>query len=162
MDFIDYREKLGIGFCDEEKFTYFLNRFFSKLEKPTKVPVSTGLIPPNDYRAFCDLVGVAMDYSILDANHIHDLKRYQCCLKVLREHSTNLFDFLSYAVSFVNSIGTRPKMTCTYNRKHYAGILLAALNVAHIQYELLMDNDEYFIFPKGIPEFDDALVSQPL
>lgn len=162
MDFIDYREKLGIGFCDEEKFTYFLSRFFSKLEEPTKVPMSVRLIPPKDYRAFCDLVGVPIDFAILGADPIQDLERFRFCIKILKEHSTNFLDFLSYVISFVNSIGTRPKMTSTFNREHYADMVITALNSAHIPYELLMDNDEYFIFPKGVSEFDDVLVSQPL
>ena len=162
MDFLDYREKLGIGFCDKEKFTYFLNRLFSKFEEPIKVPTSVRLLPPKDYRDFCDLVGAKIDYQILDTYPSHDRERFQQCLEILKQHSAEYLDFLSYAVAFVNSVGARPKMTSTFNRKHYADILTDSLNIAHIQYELVMDNDEYFIFPRGIPEFDDALVSQPL
>ena len=29
MDFIDYREKLGIGFCDKEKMNYFFTKAFN-------------------------------------------------------------------------------------------------------------------------------------
>ena len=31
MDWLDYREKLGIGFCDEEKFKYFKTKMFNEL-----------------------------------------------------------------------------------------------------------------------------------
>ena len=31
MDFLDYREKLGIGCCDGEKFTFFLTKIFNFL-----------------------------------------------------------------------------------------------------------------------------------
>ena len=31
MDFLDYREKLGIGFCDNEKYKFFLVKIFSIL-----------------------------------------------------------------------------------------------------------------------------------
>ncbi len=33
---------------------------------------------------------------------------------------------------------------------------------SHIPYELIEENGEYFIFPKGAPELDAALVSEPL
>lgn len=36
------------------------------------------------------------------------------------------------------------------------------LDESHIPYEVLKDQDEYFIFPKGAKELDAALVSQPL
>ena len=36
------------------------------------------------------------------------------------------------------------------------------LEDSHIQYDLLEDNDTFFIFPKGAKELDNALVSQPL
>lgn len=29
MDFIDYREKLGIGFCDKEQVNYFFTKVFN-------------------------------------------------------------------------------------------------------------------------------------
>ena len=29
MDFIDYREKLGIGFCDKEQVNYFFTKAFN-------------------------------------------------------------------------------------------------------------------------------------
>lgn len=32
MDWMDYREKLGIGFCDESKIEYFLTKIFNVLE----------------------------------------------------------------------------------------------------------------------------------
>ena len=31
MDFLDYREKLGIGFCDNEKYKFFLVKIFNIL-----------------------------------------------------------------------------------------------------------------------------------
>lgn len=31
MDFIDYREKLGIGFCDKEQVNYFFTKAFNLL-----------------------------------------------------------------------------------------------------------------------------------
>lgn len=36
------------------------------------------------------------------------------------------------------------------------------LNESHVPYEVIQDQDGYFIFPKGAKELDDALVSQPL
>jgi len=162
MDFLNYREELGIGYCDEKKFKYFLNRLFNKLGEPMKVPTATRLIAPNDYRTFCDLVGIQIDYYVLDANPMDDGKRYQYCLDVLKEHSADFLDFLSYAVSFVNSIGIRKGMTSVRNREYYADILIDALKTAHIEFELVMEKDEYFIFPKGAAELDSVLISQPL
>ena len=41
-------------------------------------------------------------------------------------------------------------------------MLLNHLKEAHIQFELLEDDNKVFVFPKGAAEFDDALVSEPL
>ena len=46
--------------------------------------------------------------------------------------------------------------------QHFWNILQDNLGEASIQYELLNDGDGVFVFPKGAPEMDNALISEPL
>lgn len=41
-------------------------------------------------------------------------------------------------------------------------LIKSCLADSHIQFEIVTDNTNLFIFPKGVPKFDTALVSQPL
>ena len=52
MDFLDYREKLGIGFCDNEKYKFFLVKIFNILGEIALDTRFCG-INANEYREFC-------------------------------------------------------------------------------------------------------------
>ena len=64
MDFLDYREKLGIGFCDNEKYKFFLVRIFNILGEIALDTRFCG-INANEYREFCRITGTEVDYKLL-------------------------------------------------------------------------------------------------
>ena len=73
--------------------------------------------------------------------------------------STSLVEMISKYVVFLNclKIDTNGDIY-----KYVRQWLLSSLDDLRIQYEIIEDEDGEFIFPKGVPEMDDALVSQPL
>lgn len=152
MDFIDYREKLGIGFCDEEKFSYFKMKIFNFLNL-----ISEG-IEFDEYFSFCNLTGRFLNHKLISLHH--NSERFRHCLFILEQTNT-LNDFLAYYIALINSISLE-RDTQILSRDNLSSMLCKMLREAHIPFDLLESNNEYFIFPKGAKELDDALVSQPL
>lgn len=155
MDWLDYREKLGIGFNDNEKFKYFLVRVLNILNslRDTKY----GSLDYSTYMSFHTVVGSEIDHTVLNDGYEH--KRYHYCINILDRHSSTLNEFLAYYVAFMNSVSNDNTFL---SRKNLKSILLQALDDSHLPYDLLEENGEYFIFPKGVKDFDDALVSSTL
>lgn len=56
MDFLDYREKLGIGCYDGEKFTFFLTKIFNFLNGISE-ETHSGCVTSSEYFSFCNLTG---------------------------------------------------------------------------------------------------------
>ena len=160
MDFLDYREKLGIGFFDEEKFKYFLVNVFNVLNAIAD-DYSVETITANEYFDFCNLAGIPVDYDALNDNYTCR-GRYRHCLATFDRHKGNIQDFLSYYMAFSNSISVKKEGGNAWKRENYVSILIKSLEIAHIQFEVLESDKEYFVFPKGAEELDFALVSQPL
>lgn len=159
MDFLDYREKLGIGYCDKDRFDYFLIKIFNVLNEVAEYTYS-GCVSYSEYYSFCNLTGSKYDYS-LSADY-HNIERFRRCLTILDQHHNSLEEFLAYYIAFTNSIETGKPLPENWKREHFANLLVNMLAEAHIQIDLIVNNDEYFVFPKGAKELDDALVSQPL
>ena len=150
MDFLDYREKLGLGFCDEEKFQYFLVRVFNVLHNVV------GECDVEPYYAFCMQTGSVID----PTTYYSPNNRFRHCVKIITNHNTCIADFLSYYVTFVNVLKEAPY--AAFDKSKAKETLVSALDAAHIQFEIFNDSDGIFVFPRGVKEFDDALVSQPL
>ena len=62
-------------------------------------------------------------------------------------------------MAFVNCLQNRAK---GINQKLLLDILDRSFVASKLQYAVLKDGSQYFVFPKGAKEMDDALVSQPL
>ena len=54
MNWLDYREKLGIGFSDERKVSYFTVKMFNFLNSLTE-DYGSGCISSKEYAYFCIL-----------------------------------------------------------------------------------------------------------
>lgn len=154
MDFIDYREKLGIGFCDENKFYYFKVKVFNFLNSIVED------IDFNEYFHFCNLIGLKVDWETCFYDNKYSNDRIKSCLSVLNQQNT-LNEFLVNYIALTNSISLERK-TEPLTRKSFSNIACEMLKESHIPFDLLENNNEYFIFPKGAKELDEALVSQPL
>lgn len=145
MKWIDYREKLGIGFSDESKGKLLARKiatFISRGALNEKYSYS-------DYYRFCLMTGInsKIDYSI--TNRLENL--------FLNDKLT-LPKTISYYIAFVNT-QTECKQE---HREVLISVLEEFLDDLNIAYEVIWDDDGAFVFPKGVKEFDDALVSEVL
>lgn len=160
MDFLDYREALGIAFCDGEKFDYFLKKVFNVLNIIEKETFTFGCMSYEEYYSFFDSIGesVNINYSADDYSLM-----FTHALSILRKHTNNIGDFLSYYISLANSFEVEKEDPDFWVRKNFINCLTSKLDEAHIPFDLLEDdNQQFFVFPKGVKELDNALVSQPL
>lgn len=149
MDWIDYREKLGIGFNDKERCAIFIENvfnFFGLASRESKTILDT-----KEYFHFCMMTGSSYSQYFTNAD----------IFRLLREYSGNFTNFLAYCVAIINS--KKKNSTGDFSRKQIIKFLEKLLEDAHIPFEIFYDeNDDYFIFPKGAKEFDNALISEPL
>ena len=156
MDWIDYREKLGIGFADSDKFSYFITKIFNHLN----LLASSNFLTIGEYCSFCNMTGSELDADLLGGNSSN--MRYKYCIQIIRKKSKDLKNFLIYYIAFINSIEKSRKKYEGLTRDNYANLALNMLEESHIPYDIVEIDDEFFAFPKGAVELDDALVSQPL
>ena len=157
MDFLDYREKLNIAFDDEEKIKYLMVKIFNVLDGLATEPIN-GSIDFNEYFAFCNTTGSPMDHH-LDSFY-DDNNRFKHCVNILKAYRKDFKEFLARYVAFANAV--KVKKHPGWTREQYINLIVNMMEDAHIPYELLKDKEEFFLFPKGAPEMDAALVSQPL
>lgn len=144
MKWIDYREKLGIGFNDEEKAVALANKISTFVE----FGAANQDYSHASYYNFCLMVGCKFR-DILPAN--------QYFVSLIQKNNRSIPTILSYYIAFVN--------TQEGDAEHdelLIDILADFLDELSIQYEIFEDADGYFVFPKGVVEFDDKLISQPL
>lgn len=158
MDFIDYREKLGIGFCDDDKFKYFKTKIFNVLNIVSE-DYSSECMDSEEYYTFCNITGTPCNTNY-DSDY-QNRDRFEHCLSII-ERTNSLNEFLSYYVALVNSVKTEKYSEYAWKRANFSNLLCNMLDESHIPFNLLEDEGEYFIFPKGAKELDDALVSEPL
>ena len=158
MDYIDYREKLGLSFNDKEKQEVFITRVFSYLTGNSSVEFSN-----KDEKEFCYQVCIKSWYEehnpdfstlILVVDEPTGLSKLAYYLNKRRDEFR---DFLSTLVFFLNIFSGKK----TVKEKLWQDVR-RMLEDTHIQYDLLDDNNNLFIFPKGAKELDRALVSEPL
>ena len=153
MNWVDYREKLGIGFNDDEKFkmlknktSVFLNLFGSKYSE-------------ENYKKYAIMVGERL---LNFSNYpIYGLE------ESLINKTTSTVDFLSKYIAFYNTYNEEVGYSYGYSdrpipKEVVLNFIKISLNELRIQYEIVEDADGVFIFPKGIEDFDMALVSEPL
>ena len=152
MDWIDYREKLGIGFSDRNKVEYFMTKLFNLLNCGSDEMRLQ--IDEEEYFNFCNVTGTPMRQGLLYG------EGYKIIMEVLLRNSNTLEHFLAYYIAFVNC--QKDNEYKSWTKENYKNALCNVFRQSHIPYELLEDADGYFVFPKGAEEMDAALVSQPL
>ena len=156
MDWIDYRERLGMGFDDEDKTKLFYNRMSNLFD--VLISDTDAFVTVVEYHDFCMDTGTRLNLNILE--HYQDYERFKACVHIIQKHETVFTDYLAYFVWFINSLSDDKERT--WNRQAFKKMLLYHLKEAHIQFELLEDDNKVFVFPKGAVELDNALVSEPL
>lgn len=151
MDFIDYREKLGIGLNDRELENMFFNRIFNVLDdlNPMYNQIST-----DEYFNFCRLTGYPMQ---------HGTTADECwgiVLRILNKKVSSVREFLSYYMFMINC--QEDKEYKSWTKENFKDLVCNCLIESHIPCEVYEENGSYFVFPKGAEELDKALVSEPL
>ncbi|WP_405326932.1 hypothetical protein [Fibrobacter sp.] len=149
MKWADYRERLGLGFDDKSKFEALRNKFCNFASNIGYANYSL-----NDCCEYFTLVGEAWD----PYNRSSSLQ-----LKKSFQLSESMEDLISKYIAFYNSykVEKYDKLREDY-KKYIWNFFDKSLKDLKIPYELISDEDGLFIFPKGVPEFDESLVSKPL
>lgn len=149
MDWIDYREKLGIGFNDNEKGNIFIANILTTLNSLSHDGL--GIFSNEEYFKFQTMTG-----SMCGNYNYNDV-----VIKVLTKHTNNFLEFLAYYIAIINS--KDKKTNEAIPRKDLINAANKFIKDAHIPFDVFYDEDNnYFIFPKGAEELDDALISEPL
>ena len=156
MDWIDYREKLGIGFDDKEKSRLFYSRMSNALD--VLISSCDAFVTITEYNNFCMDTGTRLNLNVLE--NYQECERFRDCVRIIRDHETVFNVYLAYFVWFINSLSDAKGRN--WNRQSFKRMLLHNLKEAHIQFDLLEDGNKFFVFPKGASELDNALVSEPL
>lgn len=155
MDYLDYREKLGIGFNDEEKVKYFYTVLFNRLDSMCDADISLP-ISIIDYRKYCDNAGVK---GIFNSYNEYSGMRY--VVSSIKEATNISFkESLIRIVAFMNCINGSE--VSYFKPEEIKEIIAKCFLKAHIDVEFIEDVEGFFIFPQGAKELDDALVSQQL
>lgn len=145
MKWIDYREKLGIGFNDPYKFKMLSNILQNYIGN-----VISANYDENSYLSYCQTVGEAFN------DHAFN---YYLCRSL--DKCRNIAELISKYIAFLNTYNPKYAIS-SQNKASVLNCLVQALKNLNIAYEILEDEDGYFVFPKGAAEFDGALVSEPL
>ncbi len=152
MNWIDYREKLGIGFNDEEKVKYFMRKIFNCLYTiKDRMNVEMNF---QEYFTFCNMTGTPIE------QNVWDYEIYSLILSVLEKRSKNFKDFVAYYVAFINCQTDDSQKA--WSKEDLKNILCNMLAQSGIEYDLVEEEGNFFLFPKGAKELDDALVTDTL
>lgn len=144
MRWIDYREKLGVGFSDKEKTKILANKVATFIRNGALNSKYT----VDDYYRFCLMTGRLYTEPYPETAGLFDLFT----------ENLSIPQIVSYYVVFVNTQENADK----HRKKLLIDVLGNFLEDVNIQYDIISDSDGYFLFPKGAKELDDALVSEPL
>lgn len=154
MDYIDYRELLGIGFSDKAKQDLFVSRVQVFLQAQKSIPFDE-----QQETEFCYQIGekcLLENKPLIDLDALNgDPVGLQRVWLYLR--NKGFTDILACIVIFANTYNGTKK-----NRNAIIGAIERALKDSRIQYEVIKDSDGVFFLPKGAKELDAALINQPL
>lgn len=151
MNYCDYRKKLGIGFNDEQIFVALKNKLLNFIDLLNRTSPSTSFdYTYTDHFLFMTSIGEQIDED-------NDDELYE--VKLSLEAAQSTAELISKYIEFCNC----------YNHIHKDSpnndlffILKKHMRELGIQFEVFEDSDGKYLFPKGVEEFDSALVSTPL
>ena len=153
MDFIDYRKKLGIGFDDRELEIAFFHRMWNILDD---YQVMCNQMTENEYIDFCMKVAYPINHDMENSDVWNEV------MNIFDSNNRTVREFLPYYIFFVNCQNDDYADSDRYTKEQLIKLACNCLKNSHIPYELVKEENDYFIFPKGAEELDDALVSDVL
>lgn len=149
MDFVTYQRLLGINFSDKKKARRFVAQIHNFIISSPDIEFDNSV-----ERTFCNHIGTHID-KISALFSIRQETGLQCVWDYMVQYKDNYLEFLSAFVALMNSY---PKEQIKI-RNQLKNALISALDDCKLSYEIIQDDDGYFVFPKGATELDNALVS---
>ena len=151
MNWLDYREKLGIGFNDKEKGQLFITNILNEL---SNFIYSGFYVYDEEYLEFCNVTGIFLkrDNSAISIFKLIEELHYQTDV---------LEQFLAFFLAFINALDENISNRRIV-KEELISLLQDASKRAKIQMDIIKDDDGYFAFPKGAEQFDKALISENL
>ena len=149
MKWIDYREKLGVGFNDNQKY-----KMLSAMLKNYVDNVIEENYGESSYFNYCQMVGE--DY--------YDYNRPYQYLRDSLNRCESTEELVAKFIALYNTYSPeyRGYSGNIVEKGHILRCLKESLEKLNIKYQIFKDEDGIFIFPLGAKELDDALVSEPL
>lgn len=144
MKWAEYRERLGIGFSDEDKRLLLSNKLYTFVQYSQL----TSSYSADDAYRFCLYTGKVY-------KEVHDY--LFAVANTFREPNMSIKKMIAFFVAFVNS----QEDASQEDKGELIEILKKFLDDLCIPYEVFCDEEGTYIFPKGAEEFDDALVAEP-
>ena len=148
MKWADYRERLGLGFDDNSKFEALKNRFSNFGSN-----LDYRLYSHDDCCEYFIAIGKPWDTTYDSSYQVSKTFQESSSLKEVILHAVALYN------SYVPGNSNRGRVIC---KNEIWSFIEKSLRELNIPYEIIEDGDGIFVFPKGVPEFDDNLVSAPL
>lgn len=124
MNWLDYREKLKIGFNDTQKIEYFYVKIFNVLDDVSDC--THAQIDENEYFTFCNITGTVMKQGNLYGDG------YRNIINVLHNKKSSIGEFLAHYMAFINC--QRDESYKTYTREQYKNLLVNMLKQSQIYY----------------------------
>lgn len=148
MKWVDYREKLGIGFADSQKF-----KMLSTILKNYVANSVADSFGDASYLNYCQMVGE--DCRTYGRTYLH--------LRDSFNEARSIEELIAKYVAFYNTYSVDYRYSYhTVDKDELLEYLKKSLDNLNLKYELFEDEDGVFIFPSGAKELDSALVSEPL
>ena len=144
MKYIDYREKLGLGFDNQQKTDMLLNKILEFLNKIL-----------SDYQTREDIF-------VKDIVYFYSQEVGERIIYNDYRNIVNSFVVEKSAEGYISKFIVLINLAKKQNRALLLKVLKNFMESLNIAYEVYEDEDGYFIFPKGAAELDNALVSEPL
>ena len=149
MKWADYRERLGLGFDDKSKFDALKNKFCNFASNLDRKRYSH-----NDCCAYFIAIDKLWDTSYDSSYQVSN--SFQEC--------SSLKEVILNAVALYNSY--KVDQLSDNNRKYFKNEILIFLKKSledlNIPFELINEDYDIFVFPKGVADFDENLISAPL
>lgn len=148
MKWIDYREKLGIGICDNQKYSMLLNKICTFVET----------IIGDDYDR-----SIHAYYCIVTGEPYREDATAFYYLQDSFKRTDSIEELIAKYIAFYNvQNDARKNVYIEIPSKDVLMFIEECLDDLNIPFEIFKDEDGSFIFPKGAKELDNALVSEPL
>lgn len=146
MNWMDYREKLGISYNNKELFSIIRNKVINLINYSVNMPSYSY----DEMYRFCMRVGLS--YGDLSGDGTLD-----SLAEIFESKCENTKELVLYYVAFVQ--------TCDLvndGKLELIEMLQSILKESRCEFEIFHDDDGYFLFPKGAEMLDNKLVSDTL